>query len=83
VFHHDCTARHDPRLQILGLLTGPKDWESSGIIGRIGNTLTLFIENHADLKKSDKSFANLLEIPARINDLVDRNVTSPKFRDFL
>lgn len=62
-FHHDSTARHDPKLQILGAQHGPEGW---GIfwalleeIAQHSDTFHLKVMEFS--KKSDKSFANLLE----------------------
>jgi hypothetical protein len=76
-FHHDCTARHDPRLQILGATHGPEGlgifWGLLEEIGQHSDTFHLKIMQIS--KKSDKSFANLLENPLKeSNDLFDRNV---------
>jgi len=62
-FHHDCAARHDPRLQILGATHGPEGlgifWGLLEEIGQHSDTFHLKIMEFS--KKSDKSFANLLE----------------------
>jgi len=62
-FHHDSAARHDPKLQILGAEHGPEGW---GIfwalleeIAQHSDTFHLKVMEFS--KKSDKSFANLLE----------------------
>ncbi len=80
-FHHDCTARHDPRLQILGATHGPEGlgifWGLLEEIGQHSDTFHLKIMQIS--KKSDKSFANLLENSRKeSNDLVDRNVNLSK-----
>ncbi len=76
-FHHDCTARHDPRLQILGATHGPEGlgifWGLLEEIGQHSDTFHLKVMEFS--KKSDKSFAILLENPRKeSNDLFDHNV---------
>lgn len=76
-FHHDCTARHDPRLQILGATHGPEGlgifWGLLEEIGQHSDTFHLKVMECS--RKSDKSFANLLENPLKESDkLFDRNV---------
>jgi hypothetical protein len=66
-FHHDSTARHDPKLQILGAKHGPEGW---GIfwalleeIAQHSDTFHLKVTEFS--KKSDKSYANLQKNPQK------------------
>ena len=66
-FHHDSAARHDAKLQILAARHGPEGW---GIywalleeIAQHSDTFHLKVMEFS--KKSDKSFANLLENPQK------------------
>jgi hypothetical protein len=69
-FHHDCTASHDPKLQILGATHGPEGlgifWGLLEQIGQHSDTFHLKVLEFS--KKSDKSFANLVENPEKDSD---------------
>ena len=69
-FHHDCSARHDPKLQILGATHGPEGlgifWGLLEELGQHSDTFHLKIMEFS--KKSDKSFANLRENPKNESD---------------
>jgi len=80
-FHHDCSARHDPKLQILGAKHGPEGlgifWGLLEELGQHSDTFHLKIMEFS--KKSDKSFANLLENPRKESEnLFDSSVDLSK-----
>jgi hypothetical protein len=64
-FHHDCSARHDPKLRLLAAKHGLEGWAIFWAlleeIGEDSDTFHLKVMEFS--KKSDKSFANLLKNP--------------------
>ncbi|MCX6132607.1 MAG: DUF4373 domain-containing protein [Ignavibacteriales bacterium] len=80
-FHHDCAARHDPKLRMLAAKHGLEGWAIFWAlleeIGEDSDTFHLKIMEFS--KKSDKSFANLLEDPRKESEnLFDSSVDLPK-----
>jgi hypothetical protein len=66
-FHHDSAARHDAKLQILAARHGPEGWGIYwALLEEIAQHSDTFHLKVMELsKKSDKSFANLLENPQK------------------
>jgi len=80
-FHHDCAARHDPKLRMLAAKHGLEGWAIFwALLEEIGgDSDTFHLKIMEFSKKSDKSFANLLENPRKESEnLFDSSVDLPK-----
>jgi hypothetical protein len=71
-FHHECAARHDPRLQTLGATCGAEGlgvyWGLLEEIGQHSDTFHLKVTGVSE--KADQDFADFLRNPERTSDMV-------------
>jgi hypothetical protein len=71
-FHHECAAKHDPKLQTLGATYGAEGlgvyWGLLEEIGQHSDTFHLKVTGVSE--KADQDFADFLRNPERTNDMI-------------